>query len=96
MARLKAFVDANPPTKIAHLWKEDFFNWRKEQDLQRLKLVVITENVIPEAPITLDQMPLREPKQPAEVVKGELPLPTEEDPSINLDQHEGKANDYAK
>jgi len=27
---------------------------------------------------------------------GKLPLPTEENPSINLDQHEGEANDYAK
>ena len=95
-ARLKAFVDANPPTKIADLWKEDFFDWKKKQDLQRLKLVVITENVIPEGPIIMDPMPLRKPVQLAEVVKGELPLPTEEDPSINLDQHKGEANDYAK
>ena len=64
--------------------------------MQRLKLVVITKNVIPEGPITMDPMPLREPAQPAEVVKGELPLPTKKDPSINLDQHEGEANDYAK
>ena len=96
MARLKAFVEANPPTEIADLWKEYSFDWRKEQDLQRLKLMVITEDVIPEAPITLDPMPLREPAQPAKVVKGELLLPTEENPSINLDQHKGKANDYAK
>jgi len=58
--------------------------------------MVITKNVIPEAPITMDLMPLREPAQPAKVVKGELPLPTEEDPSINLDQHESEADDYAK
>jgi len=32
-AQLKAFVDANPPTEIADLWKENSFNWRKEQDL---------------------------------------------------------------
>ena len=96
VARLKAFVDADPPTEIADLWKEDSFDWRKEQDLQRLKLVVITKDVIPEAPITMDPMPLRKPAQPAEVVKGELPLPTEEDSSINLDQHEGEADDYAK
>ena len=64
--------------------------------MQRLKLVVITKDVIPEAPITMDQMPLREPAQPAKVVKGELPLPTKENPSINLDQHEGEADDYAK
>ena len=64
--------------------------------MQRFKLVVITKNVIPEGPIIMNPMPLREPAQPAEVVKGELPLPTEEDPSINLDQHEGKADDYAK
>ena len=64
--------------------------------MQRLKLVVITKNVIPEEPITMDPMPLTEPTQPAEVVKGELPLPTKEDPSINLDQHKGEANDYAK
>ena len=95
-ARLKAFIDANPPTEIADLWKEDFFDWRKTQDLQRLKLMVITKNVIPEGPIIMDPMPLREPTQPAKVVKGELPLPTEEDPSINLNQHEGKADDYAK
>jgi len=96
VARLKAFVDADPPTEIADLWKEDSFNWRKEQDLQRLKLVVITKNVIPEGPITMDPMPLREPAQLAKVVKGELPLPTKEDPSINLDQHKGEADDYAK
>ena len=58
--------------------------------------MVITENVIPEGPITMDPMPLKEPAQPAEVVKGELSLPTEEDPSINLDQHKGEADDYAK
>jgi len=64
--------------------------------LQRLKLVVITKNVIPEGPITMDPMPLRKPAQPAKVVKGKLSLPTKEDPSINLDQHEGEANNYAK
>ena len=64
--------------------------------MQRLKLVVITKDVIPEVPITMNPMPLREPAQPAEVVKGELPLPTKEDPSINLDQHKGEADDYAK
>ena len=69
-ARLKAFVDADPLTEIADLWKEDSFDWRKEQDLQRLKLVVITKDIIPEAPITMNPMPLRKPVQPAEVVKG--------------------------
>ena len=64
--------------------------------MQRLKLVVITKNVISEEPIIMDPMLLREPAQPAKVVKGELSLSTEEDPSINLDQHEGEADDYAK
>ena len=58
--------------------------------------MVITKDIIPEAPITMNPMPLRETTQPAEVVKGELPLPTKEDPSINLDQYEGEADDYAK
>ena len=64
--------------------------------MQRLKLVVITKNVIPEGPIIMDPMPLREPAQLAKVVKGELSLLTKEDPSINLDQYEGEADDYAK
>ena len=89
-------MDANPPTEIADLWKENSFDWRKEQDLQRLKLIVITKNVIPEGPITMDPMLLSEPTQLTKVVKGELLLPTKEDPSINLDQHEGEANNYAK
>jgi len=64
--------------------------------LQRLKLIVITKNVIPEGPITMDPMLLSEPTQLTKVVKGELLLPTKEDPSINLDQHKSEANDYAK
>ena len=64
--------------------------------MQKLKLVVITKNVIPEGPITMDPMPLRELAQPAKVVKGKLSLSTEEDSSINLDQYEGEADDYAK
>ena len=44
----------------------------------------------------MNPMPLRKPVQLAEVVKGELLLPTKENPSINLDQYKGKANDYTK
>ena len=70
--------------------------WKKEQDLQRLKLVVVTKNVIPKGPITMNPMLLKEPAQLTKVVKGELSLPTKEDPSINLDQHKSKADNYAK
>ena len=38
VAWLKAFVNANLLTEIANLWKENSFNWRKEQDLQNSSL----------------------------------------------------------
>jgi hypothetical protein len=45
--------------------------------------------VIPEGPTKPNTAMLREPDVPAPVIRGERPLPTKENPSINLDMHEG-------
>ena len=99
VGRIKPFTEGEAVQDTdAILWKQDSFDYRQEPGMRKLRLVVETVNEIPKEAVVMDDMPITDEDSTFGTVveKGELTLPQEEDPGVDLDTIEGDVAEDSK